>query len=210
MAATAIANVNFKKGYNKYLLNSLYATLVIHFLVFYFSPPFEFKPYVLKEQEFVVVETVDDFELPPPPQEISQPVIPMAAEEGEEVDEDTEIAPTSFDKIDNLPPPPPPPSETAQDFYAFDEPPVLTRFVPPQYPSLAQQAGIEGTVLLRVVIDTDGSVMSADVIRSDVTTAMERAAIAAALKFKFKPAKQRTVPVRASMAVPIRFKVHGG
>ena len=209
MATTAVANVEFKKGYGRYLRNSLYATIVIHFLVVYFSPPFEFKPYVLREQEFVVIETAEDFELPPPPQEVEQPAVVMAAEEGEEVDEEAEIAPTSFDRIENLPPPPPPPSESAQEFYAFDEPPQLIRFVPPQYPSLAQSAGIEGMVLVRVVVGVDGKVEQASVIRSDVTPAMERSAVAAAKKFLFKPAKQRTVPVRASMAVPIRFKLHG-
>ena len=209
MAVTAVANQKFKAGYNKYLRNSLYATLVLHFVGIYFSPPFEFQPYVLKEQEFIAIETAEDFELPPPPKEIDQPVVPMAAEEGEEVDEETEIAPTSFDRIENLPPPPPPPSESASEFYAFDEPPMLVRYVPPSYPALARQAGIEGTVLLRVVVGTDGKVESASVIQSDVTPAMEKAAIAAARQFLFKPAKQRTVPVRASMAVPIRFKLHG-
>ena len=209
MAVTAVANQKFKAGYNKYLRNSLYATLVLHFVGIYFSPPFEFQPYVLREQEFIAIETAEDFELPPPPKEIDQPVVPMAAEEGEEVDEDTEIAPTSFGRIENLPPPPPPPSESASEFYAFDEPPMLVRYVPPSYPALARQAGIEGTVLLRVVVGTDGKVENASVIQSDVTPAMEKAAIAAARQFLFKPAKQRTVPVRASMAVPIRFKLHG-
>ena len=209
MAVVAVENQKFKAGYNKYLRNSLYLTLVLHFVGIYFSPPFEFKPYVLKEQEFIVIETAEDFELPPPPKEIDQPVVPIAAEEGEEVDEDTEIAPTSFDRIENLPPPPPPPSESQSEFYAFDEPPVLIRHVAPTYPALARQAGIEGMVLLRVVVGTDGKVESASVIQSDVTPAMEKAAIAAARKFIFKPAKQRTVPVRASMAVPIRFKLHG-
>jgi len=209
VAVTAVANQKFKAGYNKYLRNSLYATLVLHFVGIYFSPPFEFQPYVLKEQEFIAIETAEDFELPPPPKEIDQPVVPMAAEEGEEVDEETEIAPTSFDRIENLPPPPPPPSESSSEFYAFDEPPMLVRYVPPSYPALARQAGIEGTVLLRVVVGTDGKVESASVIQSDVTPAMEKAAIAAARQFLFKPAKQRTVPVRASMAVPIRFKLHG-
>ena len=209
MAVTAVANQKFKAGYNRYLRNAFYAAVVMHFVGIYFSPPFEFQPYVLKEQEFIAIETAEDFELPPPPKEIDQPVVPIAAEEGEEVDEDTEIAPTSFDRIENLPPPPPPPSETSSDFYAFDEPPVLIRYVPPSYPAIARQAGIEGTVLLRVVVGTDGKVESATVIQSDVTPAMEKAAMAAARKFLFKPAKQRTVPVRASMAVPIRFKLHG-
>ncbi|MDD3643517.1 MAG: TonB family protein [Candidatus Krumholzibacteria bacterium] len=210
MAVTAVANVKFKAGYNRYLRNSLYAAIVAHFLVIYFSPPFEFKPYVLREQEFIVVETAEDFELPPPPKEIDQPAVVMEAAEGEEVDEEAEIAPTSFDRIDNLPPPPPPPSETSQEFYAFDEPPQLIKYVSPKYPSLARQANIEGTVLLRVVVGVDGKVEQASVITSDCTPAMEKAAIAAARQFVFKPAKQRTVPVRASMAVPIRFKLHGG
>lgn len=209
VAVVAVENVKFKQGYNRYLRNSFFAALGIHFLVVYFSPPFEFKPYVLREQEFIVVDMAEDFELPPPPQEIDQPAVVMEAAEGEEADEDAVIAPTSFDRIDNLPPPPPPPSEAGQAFYAFDEAPVLIRYVAPQYPSLARQAGMEGTVLLQVVVGVDGKVESASVITSDVTPAMERAAIAAAMQFVFRPAKQRTVPVRASMAVPIRFRLHG-
>ncbi|UCF05766.1 MAG: energy transducer TonB [bacterium] len=208
MATVAVENVRFKKGYTKYLRNSLFAAIVVHFLVFYFSPQFEFKPYVLREEYFEAIDLPEQFDIPPPPKEIAQPAIPIEAAEGEEVDEEADIAPTTFDRIDELPPPPPPPSEQAQDFYAFDEPPQLVKFVSPRYPELAKQAGIEGTVLIRVVVGEDGKVTNASVIQSDVTPAMEKAAIAAAKKFIFKPAKQRTVPVRAAMAIPIRFKLH--
>jgi periplasmic protein TonB len=103
----------------------------------------------------------------------------------------------------------PPPADQAQEFYAFDEAPVLIRFVNPVYPDLARQAGIEGTVLLDVLVGDDGKVIEATVAQSDVTTAMEKAAEQAAMQFLFKPAKQRTVPVEAHIAVPIRFKLHG-
>ena len=208
MATVAVENVRFKKGYNKYLRNALFGAILVHFLLFYFTPQFEFKPYVLREEFFEAIDLPEQFDIPPPPQEIAQPAIPIEAAEGEEVDEEADIAPTTFDRIDELPPPPPPPSEQAQDFYAFDEPPQLIRFVSPRYPELAKQAGIEGTVLIRVLVGEDGKVQRASVIQSDVTPAMEKAAIAAAKKFLFKPAKQRTVPVRASMAIPIRFKLH--
>jgi len=208
VATVAVENVKFKKGYARYLRNSLYAAIVIHFLGFYFSPPFEFTPYVLEEREFVAIETTEDFELPPPPEEVDQPVIPMAAEEGEEAQDAADVAPTSFDKIENLPPPPPPPSEKAGKFYAFDERPVLIKSVSPRYPELARQAGIEGTVLLRVLIDERGKVISATVLNSDVTDSMVRAAIAAAKQFRFKPAKQRMKPVKAAVAVPIRFRLN--
>jgi protein TonB len=210
VALVAVENVKFKKGYNKYLRNALLGAIVVHFLIFYFTPQFEFKPYVLREEYFEAIELPEQFDIPPPPQEVAQPAIPMEAAEGEEVDEEADIAPTTFDDIESLPPPPPPPSEQAQEFYAFDEPPVLIRYVSPKYPDLARQAGIEGTVLLSVLVGEDGKVISARVLQSDVTPAMEKNAIQAVKQFLFKPAKQRTVPVKATMMVPIRFKLHGG
>ncbi len=176
--------------------------------MFYFSPPFEFKPYVLREEYFEAIELPEQFDIPPPPKEVAQPAIPLEAQEGEDVDEEADIAPTSFDDVESLPPPPPPPSEQAQEFYAFDEPPMLIKSINPRYPDLARQAGIEGTVLIEVLVNEEGKIEQARVIQSDVTPAMEKAALEAVKKFLFKPAKQRTVPVPARMAIPIRFKLH--
>ena len=103
----------------------------------------------------------------------------------------------------------PPPPEQAQEFYAFDEPPILLRSQNPVYPDLARQAGIEGTVLINALVTEDGKVAEVSVIQSDVTSAMNKAAEDAVMHFIFKPAKQRTVPVPANIAVPIRFKIHG-
>ena len=164
---------------------------------------------MLREEYFEAIELPEQFELPPPPKEISAPAVPIEAAEGEEVDEEADIAPTSFERIEDVPPPPPPPSEQAGEFYAFDEPPVLIKYVSPKYPDLARQAGIEGVVLLNVLVGDDGKVLAVNVLQSDVTPAMDKAAIEAAKQYLFKPAKQRTVPVKARMAIPIRFKLHG-
>ena len=90
---------------------------------------------------------------------------------------------------------------------AWDRMPVLTKAFQPSYPTLARNAGIEGKVLLRVTIGADGRVEAASVIRSDVTPAMEKAAIAAVMKFEFEPAMQRNIPVRSLMAVPVWFRL---
>lgn len=208
MALYALENQKFKLGYNRYLRTALYIALVAHAVLFYVTPTFKFKPYVLREEYFEAVELPDQFELPPPPKEVTAPAVPLEAAEGEETDEEADIAPTSFERIEDVPPPPPTTSESAQEFYAFDEPPVLVKFVNPKYPDLARQAGIEGVVLLNVLVGDDGKVLGATVIQSDVTPAMEKAAIEAAKQFAFKPAKQRTVPVKARVAIPIRFKLH--
>ena len=190
--------------------NAFIIAIIFHVLMVAMTPKITYKPFVLREQYMEAVELPTQFELPPPPKEIAAVAVPIEAAEGEETDDNAEIAPTSFDRIEDVPPPPPSPSEQAQEFYAFDEPPVLIKFVSPRYPDLARQAGIEGTVLLNVLVGDDGKVLQVSVIQSDVTPAMEKAAIEASKLFMFKPAKQRTVPVKARVAIPIRFKLHGG
>jgi len=208
VAITAIANDRFKRGYNGYLRNAFFVTVAFHVLMVVMTPKITYKPFVLREQYLQAVELPTQFELPPPPKEVVAPAVPIEAAEGEEADVDADIAPTSFNRIEDVPPPPPPPSEQAQEFYAFDEPPVLVKFVNPKYPELARQAGIEGTVLLNVLVGDDGKVLQVSVIQTDVTPAMDKAAMDAAKQFLFKPAKQRTVAVKARVAVPIRFKIH--
>jgi len=210
VAIIAIAHDKFKRGYNRYLRNAFVVAVIFHVMMVVLTPKITYKPFVLREQYLQAIELPTQFELPPPPKEVLAPAVPIEAAEGEEVDADADIAPTSFNSIDDVPPPPPPPSEQAQEFYAFDEPPVLVKFVNPKYPDLARQAGIEGTVLLNVLVGDDGKVLRVSVIQSDVTPAMEKAAMEAAKQFLWKPAKQRTVAVKASMAVPIRFRIHGG
>ena len=211
MSLVAVANQEFKNKYNSYIRGSLYVVLAIHVVLFYITPTFKFKPYVLREQYFEAVELPTSFELPPPPKEVSAPVVPIEAAEGDEDASDASaFAPTSYSNIDEVPMPPPPSTDQAQEFYAFDEAPVLIKFVNPKYPDLARQAGIEGTVLLNVLVGDDGKVLQVSVIQSDVTPAMEKSAREAAKQFLFKPAKQRTVAVKARMAIPIRFKLHGG
>jgi protein TonB len=202
----ATANAEFKRGYGKYVRNAIWGAVFIHVLAFAVSPEWSFKPYKLKEEVFEVVEVPDNIEIPPPPKEIAPPQVPVEVADDEAEDED--IAPTTFDSFEDMPPPPPPSSGGGNIFLAFDEPPALIDFVPPRYPPLAREAGIEGTVAIRVLVSEEGKVIAADVLSSDVTPAMEKAALAAAKMCRFKPAKQRTVPVKAHVMIPFQFVLH--
>jgi len=73
---------------------------------------------------------------------------------------------------------------------------------------LAREAGIEGTVAVSVLVSEEGKVLSASVLSSDVTPAMEKAALEAAKKCRFRPAKQRTVAVKAHVMIPFQFQLH--
>ena len=200
------ANSAFKGQYGKYMRNAIWSAFLVHILVFVLSPEFTFKPYRLKEEQFEVVDVPDDISIPPPPKEIAPPQVPVEAAD-DDADEE-EIAPTTFDSFEDMPPPPPPSGGGGDVFLAFDEPPVLVDYTSPTYPPLAREAGIEGTVAVSVLVSEEGKVLSASVLSSDVTPAMEKAAVEAAKKCRFRPAKQRTVAVKAHVMIPFQFQLN--
>lgn len=207
IAIEASANKVFKAKYPKYLRNALLGAVGLHVALFVLSPPFTFKPYQLKEEQFEVIDIPDNIEIPPPPQEVQMPQVPVEAAD-DEADEAEELPETSFDDFEDLPPPPPPGGGDQGVFLAFDEPPVMIHFEVPTYPDLAREAGIEGTVRVKVLVGEDGKVINVEVVSSDVTPAMDRAALAAAKKCIFKPAKQRTTPVKAQVVIPFSFRLN--
>jgi protein TonB len=205
-AHSITTNTKFKAQYYRTLRNALPWAVVIHIAAFVLSPEFTFKPYKLKEETFEVVDLPPQIDIPPPPKEIALPQVPVEAAEGDEDTED-DIAPTTFDSFEDMPPPPPPSGGGGDVFLAFDEAPQLVYYEQPDYPPLARDAGIEGTVAIKVLVDEHGKVVEAQVLSSDVTPAMERAALAAARKCKFRPAKQRTIPVKAQVMIPFQFQL---
>jgi periplasmic protein TonB len=202
------ANEEFKAKYNKYVRWALVIAVVVHFVAFVFTPAFTITPYKLKQEQFEVVDVPDQIDLPPPPPDVPPPPVAVQAAEDESEATD-EVAETTFENFEDMPPPPPPGGGSGSDvFLAFDEPPALIEYAAPEYPQLARDAGIEGTVAIRVLVTEEGKVAEAIVLSSDVTPAMDQAAIKAALKCKFRPAKQRTVPVKAHVMIPFQFKLH--
>lgn len=70
--------------------------------------------------------------------------------------------------------------------------------VSPIYPRRAQSRGIEGYVLLEFVVTATGAVRDPVVIEAEPPGIFDRAAINAALKFKYKPKVLNGVPIEVS------------
>lgn len=70
--------------------------------------------------------------------------------------------------------------------------------VNPQYPRKASQRGIEGWVIVEFTVTESGSVVDAFVHSSDPPGIFDRAAVNAALKFKYKPRVVDGQPIRVS------------
>jgi TonB family protein len=85
-----------------------------------------------------------------------------------------------------------------------------TRFVPPVYPRQALEDEIEGTVRVRITVDTDGRVKSAEVIESTPAGVFEAATLAAVKRWRFKPAEVNGRAVEASTLQSLVFRPENG
>lgn len=92
------------------------------------------------------------------------------------------------------------------EFVPYEEPPVRVSQPVPVYPEMARKAGIEGTLILHVLIDKDGNVRNIRVIKG-LGAGLDEAAIEAMKKSKWTPAIQNHKPVAVWMSVPVRFKL---
>jgi periplasmic protein TonB len=74
----------------------------------------------------------------------------------------------------------------------------------PDYPASMKQDGIKGSVVVEFVVNTEGHVVQAEVIRSTHREFVEPA-LRAVRSWQFEPGKRNGVAVRFRMAVPIEF-----
>lgn len=76
-----------------------------------------------------------------------------------------------------------------------------------KYPSIAQENGIQGRVICTFVINRDGKVTNAEVIRS-VDPSLDKEALRVINNMPtWKPGKQRGKPVRVKYTLPIVFRL---
>ena len=79
----------------------------------------------------------------------------------------------------------------------------------PAYPRFAKQAGLEGKVVVKVLLNEEGNVLDAVVYVSSGTASLDDAAISAAAKCKFKPGIQNGRPVKVWVTYSVEFKLNG-
>ncbi len=204
-AALATENARFKARYPVYMRWALLVSFVIFTLVFLFSPELVITPYTLKEDTIEVMDIPDAVDIPPPPEELPKPQVPIEAAPDAEVEDDVEIADTlveDFADFNSLPTGGA--GGSGNGFVAFDTKPTIVQWFPPQYSEFAREAGLEGTVRVDVLVGTDGRVKDARVSQS-VHSALDSAALAAARRVVFTPGKQRDVPVEVWVTLPYTF-----
>lgn len=75
-----------------------------------------------------------------------------------------------------------------------------------EYPEIAKRAGVQGRVYIRAYVNEAGNVTNAQLVKG-IGAGCDEAAIEAVLKTKFKPGRQRGVPVKVQVTIPVLFKL---
>jgi protein TonB len=161
-----------------------------------------------------IIELAEVVRLPPPPvppipqppaRRVSQPVAPVPVVQQVVDTTSTYVVPavdTADVPIDHTAVPAPP-SRKAQVAYEDAS--------SPPYPTIAIRRGWEGTVTLRVLVDTDGSPLEVEIVDSSGHTVLDRSARSHVLKrWRFQPAIQDGRLVQAWALVPVNFTLGAG
>ena len=171
-------------------------------------------------QEVVQIEEIRPTtqpEMPPPP---PRPPVPVEVPDDMILEEDFEMDATlDLDApLAELPPPPPlPQPEQAEEvpepeiFVIVEEMPTLIGGLAGlqqkiHYPEMARRAGVEGRVILQFVVDEEGRVTDAVVLRG-IGGGADEEALRVLRQARFTPGRQRGVPVRVRMTLPVVFKI---
>jgi len=178
--------------------------VTLNFLVFpRFGNSLEFD-----DVEQIIIENIDipqtqQIDNTPPP---ARPSIPVPSDD-EDIAEDLTLDELDFDDFSNLDAPPPPPSGPKVVFIPYDDPPVPMSNIRPLYPEIAQEAGIEGVVVVQAFIDEKGRVKETLILKGVPNTGLDEAAMEAIRKTRFRPAKQRERAVGVWISIPVNFKL---
>lgn len=192
-------------------------SVAVHFIVLSVLPDFDAPDFAAPVGELELAELPPEVEIPPPPEAIARPAVPVVADNFD-VDPDITIAPTTFaaNPVEELPPPPEEKSSSrelyeAPTFTPYSVAPDLTNrreaaaAVVREWPRVLKDAGIEGVVVVWIFIDEGGRVQNTEVSQSSGIPQLDDAALRAARAFQFSPALNRENPVPVWVELPITF-----
>jgi periplasmic protein TonB len=84
--------------------------------------------------------------------------------------------------------------------------PEILKRVQPRYTDIARKAGVQGSVIVEAIIDTQGRVTDARVLRG-LPMGLDQEAVDAILQWRFKPAYQGSRPVKVYFTLTVNFTI---
>jgi TonB family protein len=211
----ATANDRLKGKFNDWFWASIALAAVLHGAMIMFWPQMVIEDVGIRNQDLLAIEPIQEIEIPPPPEQIVRPAVPVLSTDIN-IREDITIAPTTFNEsFDNLPPPPASRGvdlSAAPAFTPYDVQPELRdrgafqRILERNYPPILRDAGIGGTVVVHVFIDERGAVKNTRIHTSSGRAELDKAAEETMRQASFRPAQNREQNVPVWIALPVTFR----
>lgn len=191
---------------------SLSTALLTVIIVFLFFP--DVKPVrklSVGTQEVVTIEEIEhtrqEHRAPPPP----RPAIPVEAPGDADIEDIDVVSSELVLNEEVAPPPPQTDDDDEQYFVAVEEMPqivggmeALLRVL--EYPELAVRAGVQGRVYVLAFVNEKGQVTKTEVVKG-IGAGCDEAAMEAVRKVAFVPGKQRGLPVKVRVSIPVLFRL---
>jgi periplasmic protein TonB len=181
-------------------------------------PPPPTKPHIL--------ETAPSWKLPPPapaptphtpatnivgtPVPVNaEPDVPLVRNEGSATDKGVPGPPVEgVHTDDSALPPGDEPLPGPKDYVWAEQLPEPVAQVTPPYPEIAKEAGVEGLVIVLVLVGKNGRVLDVRLDEKRQAPLLNDAALAAAWKWVFTPALANGRAVAVWTAIPFHFRLH--
>lgn len=97
--------------------------------------------------------------------------------------------------------------ETPYEIGEVDEPPQIIDYTKPRYPKVAERNGLEGIVILKVLINEQGVVVQTKITEVRGFRGFGGAAVQAVRQWRFRPAMIKETPVSVWCTQEIRFEI---
>ena len=211
------ANDRLKRSFNSWFWGAVLAATLLHFSLLAFWPEMETADVSFTAEQIQQVDVVQEFEIPPPPEQIQRPAIPVISTDIN-ISEDITISEVTFDAnpVSELPPPP-----TGGNIDISEQPVFTPMEVRPQltnrtafiqqlerrYPPMLKDAGIGGTANIWVFINERGEVQNTRVQESSGYPQLDTVAEQLMREVaRFSPAVNRDQNVPVWISIPVTFE----
>ena len=175
---------------------------------------------IVLEEEIIPITMPEKKTVPPPPQAVTQAEVLNIVEDDAEIEETTIVSAedqADFVEIqDDVPIVVEEPEEEEQIFQVVENNPefpggmgelmkYLQKII--KYPTICQEQGIQGRVIVQFVVNSDGSIVDPQVVKP-VNPYLDKEALRVVSTMpKWKPGEQRGKPVRVRFTLPVTFRL---
>lgn len=220
-------SANLERGKGTWVLMGLVAVLAILYVAFEWTQhEKKFNDEILNagditiEEEVIPITMPEKKTVPPPPQAVTQAEVLNIVEDDADIEETTLVSAedqTEYVEIsDDVPIVVEDIEEEQQIFQVVENMPefpggtaALMAYLRKniKYPTICQEQGIQGRVVVQFVVNKDGSIVDPEVIKP-VNPYLDKEALRVISTMpKWKPGEQRGKPVRVKFTVPVQFKL---